>query len=431
MRRGRRSSRNRTAVGTALAAALALTATACGGDDGGGQGSGKIEGTVTYWDTSNDAEKATYKKIAEDFEKKHPKVNVQYVHVNFGDANQKFKNAAGGNSGAPDVMRTEVAWVADFASLGYLAPLDGTPALDDAGDYLDTAAGSTRFKGDTYAVPQVTDTLGLFYNKKMLKKAGVEVPKTFDELKQSAEKIKSATGKTGLYLRGDDPYWFLPYLYGEGGDLVDPTAKKVTVDDGAGAKAFARMKDLVDSKAAVTDSSDGQENGLKAFQDGEVAMIVDGPWDIAGARQGKEFRDDKENLGVAPVPAGSKTAGSPQGGWNLSVYAGTKNLRTAQEFAKYMSSAEVQQRTTEELSLLPTRQSVYERPSVKGNEMVEFFKPAVDKAVQRPWIAQGNALFEPIRGQLDAVLTGSREPEAAADKVGEDFRKLLKDEDYK
>jgi arabinogalactan oligomer/maltooligosaccharide transport system substrate-binding protein len=51
--------------------------------------------------------------------------------------------------------------------------------------------------------------------------------------------------------------------------------------------------------------------------------------------------------------------------------------------------------------------------------------------VQRPWIAQGNALFEPIRVQLDAVLTGSREPEAAADKVGEDFRKLLKDEDYK
>ena len=40
---------------------------------------------------------------------------MKYVHVNFGDANQKFKNAAGGNSGAPDVMRTEVAWVADFA----------------------------------------------------------------------------------------------------------------------------------------------------------------------------------------------------------------------------------------------------------------------------------------------------------------------------
>lgn len=421
MRRG-------TAV-TAAIAVLALTVTACGGDgeSSDSAGKGEIAGTVTYWDTSNDAEKSTYKKIAEDFEKKHPKVDVKYVHVNFGDANQKFKNAAGGNSGAPDVMRTEVAWVADFANLGYLAPLDGTPALDDAGDYLRTAAGSTRFKGKTYAVPQVTDTLGLFYNKKMLKKAGVGVPKSFDELKKSAKKIKSRTGGTGLYLRGDDPYWFLPYLYGEGGDLVDPTAKKVTVDDAAGARAFARMKDLVDSKAAVTDSSDGQENGLKAFQDGDVAMIIDGPWDIAGAQQGKEFKDDKDNLGVAPVPAGSKASGSPQGGWNLSVYAGTKNMRTAQEFAKYMSSAEVQQRTTEELSLLPTRRSVYDEPSVAKNKMVEFFKPAVDNAVQRPWIAEGNSLFEPIRGQMDAVLAGDRSPEEAADKTGAAFRKLLKD----
>ncbi|MFI7241049.1 extracellular solute-binding protein [Streptomyces qinglanensis] len=416
---------------TALIAGLALAATACGSDsdDARSGADGKIEGTVTYWDTSNDGEKATYRKIAEDFEKKHPKVDVKYVHVNFGDANQKFKNAAGGNSGAPDVMRTEVAWVADFANLGYLAPLDGTPALDNASDYLETAAGSTRFDGKTYAVPQVTDTLGLFYNKRLLKKAGVEVPTSFAELKKNAAKIKDKTGATALYLRGDDPYWFLPYLYGEGGDLIDPEHKKVTVDEKPGVRALATMKDLVDSKAAVTDSSDGQENGIKAFQDGDVAMIIDGPWDIALAREGKEFKNgdkDTDNLGVAPVPAGSKAQGSPQGGWNLSVYAGTKNMRAAQEFAKYMSSAEVQARTTEELSLLPTRKSVYEKDAVKKNQMVKFFRPAVAKAVQRPWIAEGNSLFEPIRVGVDGVLAGGKSPAAAAEGTGDKFRKLLK-----
>lgn len=417
---------------TAVIAALALAATACGSDDGGNDSSnGKIEGTVTYWDTSNDGEKDTYKKIAEDFEKKHPKVDVKYVHVNFGDANQKFKNAAGGNSGAPDVMRTEVAWVADFAHLGYLQPLDGTPALDKKDDYLRTAAGSGTFEGKTYAAPQVTDTLGLFYNKRLLKKAGVEVPESFADLKKNAEKIKDKTGATALYLRGDDPYWYLPYLYGEGGDLLDPKKKKVTVDEKPGVRAFAEMKDLVDSKAAVTDSSDGQENGIKAFQEGKVAMIVDGPWDIALAREGKEFKGGnagkKDNLGVAAVPAGSKAQGSPQGGWNLSVYAGSKNLRASQEFVKYMSSAEVQQRTTEELSLLPTRKSVYEQPSVQKNEMVKFFRPAVEKAVQRPWIAEGNSLFEPIRVGVDGVLAGGKSPETSAKKTGDGFRKLLKD----
>lgn len=423
MRRGIRG-----ITATALVAGLALAATACGGGDSGsgGDSGGELSGTVTFWDTSNDAEKATYRKLAEGFQKEHPKVHVKYVNVPFGDANAKFKNAAGGNSGAPDVMRTEVAWVADFANLGYLAPLDGTPALDKTDDYLPQAVGSTKFKGKTYAAPQVIDTLGLFYNKKLLKDAGVEVPKTFDELAKAAKKIKSKTGATALYLRGDDPYWFLPYLYGEGGDMVNARDKVVEIDDGAGVRAFKTIKDLVDSKAAVTDATDGQENQLKALKDGTVAMAVDGPWDIEGARAGKAFKD-KKNLGVAPVPGGSTAQGSPQGGWNLSVYAGSKNLQASYAFVKYMSSAKVQQETNEKLSLLPTRKSVYEVPAVKSNEMVQFFKPAVDGAVQRPWIAEGNSLFEPVKVQMNKVLTGAASPEQAAKATGDAYRKLLKD----
>ncbi|GAA2327871.1 extracellular solute-binding protein [Streptomyces cuspidosporus] len=415
---------------TALVAALTMTAAACGGDsDGGNNGSksGKgLSGTVTFWDTSNEAEKATYKALAEGFEKEHPNVKVNYVNVPFGEANAKFKNAAGGNAGAPDVMRTEVAWVADFANLGYLAPLDGTPALDKADDYLPTAAGSTKFNGKTYAVPQVTDTLALFYNKKMLKDAGAKVPTSLDELKDVSAKIRKKSGKTGFYLRGDDPYWFLPYLYGEGGDLVDAKNKTIKVDDQPGVKAYAAMKDLLDSKAAITDASDGWNNMENAFKSGKVAMMINGPWAIEDVSSGAQFKD-KENLGVAPVPAGSVRQASPQGGWDLSVYAGSKNLDASYEFVKYMSSAKVQQETTEKISLLPTRKSVYDVPAVADNEMVKFFKPAVDKAVQRPWIAQGNALFEPIRLQMAKVLSGDTSPENAAKATGDAFRKLLKD----
>lgn len=208
--------------------------------------------------------------------------------------------------------------------------------------------------------------------------------------------------------------------------MVDARDKIVEIDDDAGVKAFKAIKDLVDSKAAVTDATDGQENQLKALKDGSVAMAVSGPWDIEGVRAGKEFKD-KKNLGVAPVPGGSASQGSPQGGWNLSVYAGSKNLQASYAFVKYMSSAKVQQQTTEKLSLLPTRKSVYELPSVKNNEMVGFFKPAVDKAVQRPWIAEGNSLFEPIKVQMNKVLTGAATPEQAAKAVGDSYRKILKD----
>ncbi|MFF0286059.1 extracellular solute-binding protein [Streptomyces sp. NPDC005262] len=414
---------------TALVAALALAATACGSDDksdGSSKSSGELSGTVTWWDTSTvGSEDKVFKKIAEDFEKQHPKVDVKYVNVPFGEAQNKFKNAAQSGSGAPDVIRSEVAWTPEFADLGYLAPLDGTPALQKADDFLKQAAASTKYNGKTYAVPQVIDSMGIFYNKKIFKEAGVEVPTTVDQLKTVSKKIKEKTGKTGLYLRGDDAYWFLSFLYGEGGDLVDASTKSVTVDNPEGVKAMKVVKDLVDSGAAKTDATDGWENMQSSFKDGKVAMIINGPWAVADTYAGKEF-EDKANLGVAPVPAGSAAQGAPQGGHNLAVYAGSKNLDASYAFVDYMTSTKTQAQVTKELNLLPTRTSAYSEEAVVDNEIVGFFKPVVETAVERPWIPETGSLFAPLVTEYTKVLTGQTTPEKAAKATGDSYRKLLK-----
>lgn len=414
---------------TALVATLAFAATACGSDDksdGGSKSSGELSGTVTWWDTSTaGSEDKVFKKIAEGFEKKHPKVDVKYVNVPFGDAQNKFKNAAQSGSGAPDVIRSEVAWTPEFADLGYLAPLDGTPALRKADDFLKQAAASTKYNGKTYAVPQVIDSMGIFYNKKIFKEAGVEVPTTVAELKTASKKIKDKTGKTGLYLRGDDAYWFLSFLYGEGGDMVDAADKTVTIDNPAGVKAMKVVKDLVDSGAAKTDATDGWENMQSSFKDGKVAMMINGPWAVADTYAGAEFKD-KANLGVAPVPAGSAGQGAPQGGHNLAVYAGSKNLDASYAFVDYMTSVDTQAQVTKELNLLPTRTSAYAKQEVVDNEIVGFFKPVVESAVERPWIPETGSLFAPLVTEYTKVLTDQSTPEKAVKTTGDSYRKLLK-----
>lgn len=418
----------RRSIGTTAAiAALALAATACGSDDSnggsGGSGGGDAGGdpvTVTYWDTSNDTEAAVFEAVAKDFSEVNPDVKVDYVNIGWDGAQDRFKNAAAANE-APHVMRTEVAWVSDFANLGYLAPLDGTPAVDAQDDYLEQAWASTQFDGQTFAVPQVIDTLALFYNKQLLDDAGVEVPTSLEDIKNSADAFEGLDAP--FYLRGDDPYWFLPYIYGEGGDLVDAENETVTIDEPAGVAAFTAVQELLDSGAAITDTTDGWENMMGSFADGSVAMMINGPWAINDARDGI----GAENLGVAPVPAGSVTQGAPQGGWNYGIYAGLPEdeLAAAQEFVKYMSSAEVQQRITEELSLLPTRASVYEVESVKTNEMVEFFAPAVEVAHERAWIPEANSLFDPLKEEVEAMLLGRSTPEQTAEKIGDRYRDLL------
>ncbi|MEV7105673.1 extracellular solute-binding protein [Streptomyces atroolivaceus] len=413
---------------TALVATLALAATACGSDDesGGSKSSGELSGTVTWWDTSNvGSEDKVFKKIAEGFEKKHPKVDVKYVNVPFGEAQNKFKNAAQAGSGAPDVIRSEVAWTPEFADLGYLAPLDGTTALKDQDDFLKQAAASTKYKGKTYAVPQVIDSMGIFYNKKMFADAGVEPPAKIADLKTVAKKIKDKTGKSGLYLRGDDSYYFLSFLYGEGGDLVDADAKTVTVDNAEGVRAFGVVKDLVDSGAAKTDATDGWENMMQSFKNGDVAMMINGPWAVADTLTGKEFTD-KANLGISTVPAGSAAQGAPQGGHNLGVYAGSKNIDASYAFVEYMTSVEAQAQTAGELNLLPTRTSAYSKKEAVDSEIVQFFKPVVETAVERPWIPETGSLFAPLNVEYTKVLTGQTTPEKAAKATGDSYRKLLK-----
>src|SRR5690606_24284775 len=98
-----------------------------------------------------------------------------------------------------------------------------------------------------------------------------------------------------------------------------------------------------------------------------------------------------ENLGIAPVPAGSAGAGSPVGGHNYVVWSGMpeEKAEAAIAFITFMNSTESQAFLAEELGLLPTRASAYELDSVKNNPIISAFKPVVDAAKKRAWIPEG------------------------------------------
>jgi hypothetical protein len=124
----------------AMAAAIVLGVTACGGS---GSSDGKsdkaaakdpaaVSGTITYWDTSDAKNEApAYQALIKDFEAKYPKIKVTYQNVDFTTVEQKFKAAAQSGKGAPDVVSTDVGLIPEYASLHYIAPLDGTAALSD------------------------------------------------------------------------------------------------------------------------------------------------------------------------------------------------------------------------------------------------------------------------------------------------------------
>ncbi|GAA2856476.1 extracellular solute-binding protein [Streptosporangium fragile] len=427
----------RRAFSTAtIVAALALAVSACGGGDGGTAAApsqaapadpSQISGEITWWDTVRpDSEGPTFQALIQEFQAKYPKIKVNYVNVPSDQAQNKFQTAAQAGSGAPDVIRSEVAWTSQFASLGYLQPLDGSRAVENESDFLAGPLSSTKYNGKTYAVPQVTDTLALLYNKRLLKEAGHEkAPATVEELKQVALDVKEKAGVNGLALNVDS-YFLLPFMYGEGGDLLDVQSKKITVNSPANVKAMTTVADLVTSGAAAKPAiQDSYANAMTALKDGKVAMIYNGPWALAEIYQGKEFKD-KENLGIAPVPAGSVKAGAPTGGWNLAIYAGSKNIDASYEFVRFMSTAEAQAKVAKEISLLPTRTSAYDNPDVQGNKDVAVFKPIMDTATPRPWIPEGGQLFQPLLEGYQSLLGGKTTPEEMLKTVDEKYRGIFK-----
>lgn len=411
-------------------AALALTLTGCGGDAGDDADKTKadpkaLKADLTWWDTSDPKnEGPAFKQLIERFNAKYPNVKINYQSVPFGEAQNKFKTAAEAKTGAPDILRAEVAWVPEFASLGYLYALDDTTLMKDHADYLETPMSSGMYEGKTYGVPQVTDSLALLYNKAILEKAGVtQPPKTWVELKSAAQTIKKKTGKDGLFINAGG-YFLLPFIYGEGGDLVDPAAKKIVVNSEQNVAGIKIAQDLVKSGAAVKPpSNDSYGTMMTLFKDQKVAMIINGPWEVNNIRTAEKF-GGVENLGIAAVPAGSARAGAPVGGHNYVIWSGMPQSKAdaATAFVEFMSSAESQAFLAEELGLLPTRKSAYALDNVKNNPIISAFKPVVDAAVARPWIPEGGKFFGPLDQMATEVLVQSKDPKKSLDTCAEKYK---------
>ncbi|MEU6421702.1 extracellular solute-binding protein [Streptomyces spiralis] len=414
---------------TALVASLALAATACGGSD---SGSDKSDGpvTITWWDTSNATNEApTYQALVKQFEAANKDIKVKYVDVPFDQAQNKFDTAAG-SKGAPDILRSEVGWTPAFAKKGYFLPLDGTEALADQSKFQPNLITQAQYEGKTYGVPLVTDTLALVYNKALFQKAGItEAPKTWDELKSDAAKVKDKAGVDG-YWGSTQAYYAQSFLYGEGTDTVDAAAKKITVNSPTAKKAYGTWLSMFSGKGLhkADTTADAYAHIQDAFVNGKVAAIIQGPWEITNFYKGSAFKD-KSNLGIATVPAGSTgKAGAPTGGHNLSVYAGSDKAHQAAalKFVKFMTSAKSQETIALKNSTLPTRGDAY-TAQVKADPGIAGYQGVLAAAQPRPALPEYSSLWGPLDTELPKIAGGKESLDKGLSNAEVAIAKLVPD----
>lgn len=146
----------------------------------------------------------TLKSIVSTFEAENPGTKVEIISLPWGEAFQKFATMVSAGE-IPDVMEMPDTWLSLYANNGIVESLE--PYLkdwDQTADLSDRALELGRDVKDTaYMLPYGFYLRAMFYNKKLLKEAGVtELPKTMDEFAEASKKVSALPGKYGYCLRG-------------------------------------------------------------------------------------------------------------------------------------------------------------------------------------------------------------------------------------
>jgi arabinogalactan oligomer/maltooligosaccharide transport system substrate-binding protein len=382
---------------------------------------------ITFWQTHNAEETQTLKEVVTDFQKAYPKIVIAMDTVAFADAQIKFKTAAKSGT-APDCFRCEVAWTPDMAELGYLIPLDEYLSDADRAAFLAPALKTATYKEEIWGLPQVTDCLALLYNRRLLKDAGVEPPKTFDDLVKVGKKLTIPDRKQYAFaFPANDSYFVLPYVWSFGGGLIEDGTRRVLINNEGSVRGLQFMLDLRTKEKIVPpvfDIANDYTNQLEDFKAGRLAMIFMGPWATANVLSGTEFRDPS-NLGVSSLPAGPAGTGSPIGGHNYVISAASKNPDFAFLFLSFLCEPANQAKFTVKNNLLPTKTAAYGLPEVKAIALAQAFRAQVETARTRPLIPEAGSIFPPLTQAYQDALRGTKSPKEALDTVAREWKRLL------
>jgi len=240
----------------------------------------------SQWKTTEVGEKfmAEFKAA---FEKDNPEITLTLVDSPFTGFHDKAVVLFQAKK-LPDVLLVQVDWVAEFADLGMLEPLDEWIAKEPPAFFENIPPTfHQKWRGKQYYVPIESGAVALFYNTDLFQAAGLSgPPKTWDEYESAAKKLTNADKKqyaTTATLQAEPPtnmtYDIYPLILQAGGTLIDAKTNKAVFNSPEGVKAVDRYVRLVNvDKIAVPGVlSNGEKEKRANFASGTPPTLITTP----------------------------------------------------------------------------------------------------------------------------------------------------------
>jgi trehalose/maltose transport system substrate-binding protein len=250
--------------------------------------------------------------------------------------------------------------------------------------------------GKLLGMPWYTDAGLLYYRTDLLKKYGLRVPQTWEELTQTALKVQ-----TGERAKGDtDFHGFvfqakayegltcnaIEWVGGQGGGTVVNADGEITIRNAQAAKALNLAASWIGSISPAGVLNYEEEEARGVFQNANALFMRN--WPYAWALMQKNDSLVKGKVGVAKLPGNPSAAAL--GGWQLGVSKYSKHPAIAADLVMYMTSAAVQKTRAIHGSYNPTLPALYKDKEVlEANEFMGALAEVFANSVARPTTATG------------------------------------------
>jgi len=372
--------------------------------------------TITFWHAYNPLETETLeKKLIPAFEKAHSGVKVQAQQVPYDEFHRKLLTAIAGGT-APDLIRSDIIWVPEFADMGALVPLDSV--MSDFGTFkgavFEGPLSTNFYKGHYYGLPIDTNCRVLIYNVAMYKAAGVEAPpKTIDEFVSVAKKIRGLGNGKYAFADGGTYAWAVnPWIWSFGGDVTNADITKATgtLNGPETVAAYEFLKTMVNEGYFHPGIKGGGVDTWAGFGKGEIAMVLEGPWFPPSFI--KQYPDVKFGYGM--MPAGKGGGVSVVGGEDIVMFQQSKNKQAAADFIRYMLSPEAQL-SLAEAGQMPVLKALSANDAIKNHPFFGYFLEQLKSARARTPHPAWPKIEDVLTQAGQAILQGTQTPKQALD----------------
>jgi multiple sugar transport system substrate-binding protein len=369
--------------------------------------------TITFWYyMENRIQQETLKNAIENFNKSQKKIVVVSKYVPFADFKKQLSIGVTASE-LPDFVIIDGPDHASYAAKGVFADITGKI---DLRQYYEGPMASCTIDNRIYGVPFGSNCLALYYNKDMLNTAGVSVPTTWDELKEAARILTSSRVKGIAFcsLQNEEgTFNFMPWLWSTG-------TNSFHLDNPQGIKALTYIGDLVNDGSMPREAINWtQGDVLNQFMSENIAMMVNGPWQIPTLR--KEAAS--LNWEVALIPMDSRNA-SVLGGENWAII-NNDNAAASLELIKYMVSPDVVRSYINDFGYIAARRDVATN-QFQGDAAMTKFAEQLQYALPCGPHAKWPEISDAISLAFNEVITQTSTPTQAATKAQVTIDRILR-----